>query len=65
VLAPSSSFWSQAAFLTEVVVCGFGNTSPANFISSSLRSAASVFAAIHEIAFDSRHVVSPAGRLRQ
>jgi len=48
-----------------VVVCGFGNTSPATFISSSLRSASQVFAAINEITFDSRHVVFPAGRLRQ
>lgn len=42
---------------------GAGRTSPANFMRSSFRSTSSVLPATHEIAFDKRHFVLPAGRL--
>jgi hypothetical protein len=46
--------WDQAAL---------GKTSPAIFIKSSLRSASFVCPAIHDMAFERRHFVLPAGRL--
>lgn len=48
---------------TRPFYAALGSTSPAIFMRSSFRSASVAWPAIHEIAFDKRQLVLPAGRL--